>query len=59
MQQINQRSSNRPAFHVASVALLLALLAGAALVFHGGIQTHASSPAVQISPNSGPYGTIT
>ena len=37
---------------------LLVLLGGQ---FFGGTlaTTHASSPAIQISPNSGPYGTVT
>jgi hypothetical protein len=40
------------------VALLLVLAGG---LFLGGAlpTTHASSPAIQISPNSGPYGTVT
>jgi len=59
MQPITQKSSNRLAFHVAAIVLLLALFVGADVVSTGGSKIHASSPAVQITPNSGPYGTIT
>jgi len=40
------------------VGLLLFFMGG---LFLGGVlpAAHASSPAIQISPNSGPYGTVT
>lgn len=59
MPQIKQKSSNRLVSHVAVVTLLLALFVGAAIIFSSTSTTHASSPAIQITPNSGPYGTIT
>ena len=49
---------SRSAFCSIVVGLLLVLVGG--LLFTGTLPTaHASSPAIQISPNSGPYGTVT
>jgi hypothetical protein len=59
MQQFKHKFSNRPLFHSAALVLLIALFVGLAAVFTGSSETHAGAPAVQITPNSGPYGTIT
>jgi hypothetical protein len=59
MRYIFTRSeSPRPAFRLAVAFLLVA--AASALLLQGHLRTmHASSPAIQITPNSGPYGTVT
>ena len=59
MRQTTTPGRSRRYFSPFAVGFLLITLAGS-LLFGGGIRTaHAGSPAIQITPNSGPYGTVT
>ena len=50
---------SRRTFSQVVLGLLLLVLSGGLLLGGAVRTTHASGPAIQISPNSGPYGTVT